>query len=69
MENSIVLRPGFRPTANWGWPRVLVMRISCHLFCAGRRLRKVVTKLNCSGSPWLNTRSVGMMRLAVESIL
>ena len=56
MENSMVCLPGLRPTANWGWPLVLVIRINCHLFWVGRLLRNVVTKLNCSGSPWLNTR-------------
>lgn len=43
--------------------------INCHLLLVGLLFLKVVTKLNCSGRPWLKTLSVGIIRLAVESIL
>ena len=56
MENSMVFREGSRPTANWGWPWVSVILIRCQRLRDCLRFRNVVTKLNCSGRPWLNTR-------------
>lgn len=61
--------PGFNPTANWGLPLLLAILIRCHLSLIGFLLRNVVIKLNCSGSPWLKILSVGITKLAVESIL
>lgn len=69
MENSIVFLAGLRPTANCVLPVVSVILISCQGVLVGLLFLKVVTKLNCSGRPWLKTRKVGITRLAVESIL
>jgi len=62
-------RAGFSPTANCGPPLEFVILMRCHLREVGFRFLNVVMKLNCSGSPWLKIRKVGMTRLAVESIL
>ena len=68
MDNSTVFRAGFRATANCGLPRESVIRMTCHRLLGSRLVRKVVTKPNCSGNPWSNTRWVGILKLAVESI-
>lgn len=65
----MVFLGGLRLTANCDLPALSVILMGSHLLFPGRRFRKVVTKLNCSGSPWLKIRRVGIFRLAVESIL
>lgn len=71
MENSTLFLDGSKPTANWGWPLVSVMRIKCQRrdVPSARLLRNVMTKLNCSGRPWLTARLVGITRSALPSIL
>jgi len=68
MDISIVCRGGLRLTANCGCPLVSVMLIRFHRLLPGRRFLNVVTKLNCSGRPWLKILRVGMTSWAVESI-
>jgi len=65
----MVFLGGLRLTANCDLPELSVILIGSHLLLPGRRFLKVVTKLNCSGSPWLKIRRVGIFRFAVESIL
>lgn len=48
---------------------MLAIRMRCQRWLVGFRLRNVVMKLNCSGRPWLKIRNVGIIRLAVVSIL
>jgi len=69
MENSMACRRGFNPTANWGLPLFVAIRMRCQRWLVGFLFLNVVTKLNCSGRPWLKIRRVGITRLAVESIL
>jgi len=65
----MVFLGGLRLTANWDLPALSVILIGSHLLFPGRLFLNVVTKLNCSGSPWLKILSVGILRFAVESIL
>ena len=61
MENSTFFLAGSSPTANCGCPRVSVILMRCHRrdVPSALRLRKVITKLNCSGRPWLTARLRG----------